>query len=247
MNNIDNEINEINDRNSIENKTNISKVNYSQLDPNLPNQGVSSGQIDIALAQNQINSNQQPPKKKKNRTLQFYKFLHYAIKLEIKMCELIDVIRFSNQSEISIWIVSLVLYFNAPSSYQNTFVWLHIIHLVRGIIGMIVLLKLPKSYKVVEAMNVSDNEMETKIFNDIARDVIKKEVVDKLQGMRGLLICYFVLTFVNFVFDVIDFFYSLEKINDDTNSSTKAILLTYFMMAFLYVGKIYKILKVNIY
>jgi hypothetical protein len=179
--------------------------------------------------------------KKKNRTLQFYKFLFYSMKIEIKVHEFYDLIRFSNQSEISLWILSVILYMNSPNDFSNVFVWIHLFHVIRGLIGFIILLKLPRSFNVVEAMkNVPEKEMETKLFNDIARSVVKREVIDKLEGIKCWLITYFSFTFVNFVFDVIDFLYVLASLDkEDTPDNKKIILLASLLIDFLYLGKIF--------
>jgi hypothetical protein len=201
-------------------------------------------------------SNGNPGLKKKNRTLQFFKFLFYSMKVEIKVHEFFDLVRFSNQSEISLWIVSVVLLANTPTNYAlstekdesntheyaNVFIWIHIVHLIRGVLGFLLMLKLPRSFKVVQAMKeVPEKEIENKLFNDIARDVIKKEVVTPLQGMRGWLIVYFVLTFLNFVFDVIDFLVILSNLDKAANN-VKVVLLTYLMIAFLYLGIIFLVI-----
>lgn len=211
----------------INDNPNTNQVNYKQVEAKSPNLNVVEPQP----------NNSQPQPKKKNRTLQYYKFLLYAMKIEIKMHEFIDLIRFSNQSEISLWILSVVLYFKSPENYSNLFVWIHVIHIIRGLIGFLLMIKLPRSYKLVEAMEVSNKEMETKLFNDIAREVINKEVVVKLQGMKGWMITYFALTFINFVFDLIDFFYCLSNIDKTGQpNNVKIILLTYLAMSFLYLG-----------
>jgi uncharacterized membrane protein YbhN (UPF0104 family) len=178
-----------------------------------------------------------PPPKKKNRTLQYYKFLHYAMKVEIKMHEFIDLIRFSNQSEISLWILSFVLYTNSNSSNQNQLVWFHLIHVVRGIMGMLLMLNLPRSYNLVESMNVDNTQLETKLFNDIAREVADREVVSKLRNIKGKLIFYFILTFVNFTLDVIDFFNCLSYLGSDSlKDNDEIIFVTMLIIAFLYIG-----------
>jgi len=177
--------------------------------------------------------------KKKNRTLQFYKFLFYSMKIEIKVHEFYDLIRFSNQSEISLWILSVILYMNSPSDFSNVFIWIHLLHVIRGLIGFFILLKLPRSFNVVEAMrNVPEKDMETKLFNDIARSVVKREVIDKLEGTKCWLITYFSFTFVNFVFDIIDFLYVLASLDkENTPDNKKIILLASLLIDFLYLGK----------
>lgn len=227
-------------------------MNSNDYEKDFNNQGVENVEIE-AKSQHQDEENQnslqvqhgethqpQNPQapKKKNRTLQFYKFLFYSMKTEIKVHEFYDLVRFSNQTEISLWILSLVLYFNSPPNFTNVFVWLHIIHIVRGIIGFIILIKLPRSYMVVEAMkNIPEKEMETKLFNDIARGIIKEIVIDPMQKMKGWLIVYFILTFINFVFDVIDFLFILSNIDKHgQENNTKIILLSFLIIAFLYLG-----------
>ena len=66
---------------------------------------------------NNINNEIKPSKK--NRTLQFYKFLFYSIKLEIKVHEFVDLVRYANQSEIILWILSLLLYVNTPKNFPK--------------------------------------------------------------------------------------------------------------------------------
>jgi hypothetical protein len=178
-----------------------------------------------------------PGNKKKNRTLQYYKFLHYSMKLEIKIHEFIDVVRFSNQSEISLWILSIVLYFNSPNNYSNYLVWFHLFHVLRGIFGMIIMLKLPRTYNIVESMNVDNTQMETMLFNDIVRDVVNREVVEKLKNIKKSLIFYFVLTFINLTIDTIDFFICLTNVEKtDISNNYKIIYLTFLIISFLYLG-----------
>ena len=157
------------------------------------------------------------------------------------MHEFFDLIRFSNQSEISLWILSIILYFNSPKDFSNGLVWIHILHIVRGIIGFLCLLKLPRSYAVVESMkNVPENELETKLFNDIARNVVKKEVVEKIEGIKCWLLSYFILTFVNFIFDVIDFLYILSHIDKEgLENNKKVVLLSFLIISVLYIGRVF--------
>ena len=179
-----------------------------------------------------------PREKKKNRTLQFYKFLFYSMKVEVKVHEFYDLVRFSNQSEISLWILSVILYFNSPKDFTNVLVWVHILLLIRGLMGFLILLKLPRSYTVVEAMkDIPEKELETKLFNDLARDVVKREVVEKMEGIKCWLIVYFILTFINFIFDIIDFLYVLANVDrKGLSNNYKVVLLTYLIIAFLYIG-----------
>jgi heme/copper-type cytochrome/quinol oxidase subunit 4 len=101
------------------------------------------------------------------------------------------------------------------------------------------MIKLPRSYEIVESMkNVPEKDLETKLFNDIARSVVKKEVVEKIQGMKGILIFYFGLTFINILFDLVDFLYILSRLDKDgIENNEKVILLSLFIIVLLYICK----------
>ena len=65
--------------------------------------------------ENQNNSNNNI--KKKNRTLQYYKFLFYTMKTEIKVHDFLKLIRNTNTLELSLWTISVVLYANVPKNF----------------------------------------------------------------------------------------------------------------------------------
>jgi hypothetical protein len=175
--------------------------------------------------------------KKKNRTLQYYKFLLYAMKMEIKIHEFIDLVRFSNQSELALWVLSVVLFFNSPTGFRNIIVWFQIIHVIRGLIGVVLTKKLPRSYNLVDAMDVESTSLDNRLFNDIVRDVVKREVIDKLKEAKCLMIMYFVLTFFNFIFDVVELFHCMGYLNENFDLQGQIVLLTFIIIAFLFLSK----------
>lgn len=193
-----------------------------------------------------VQTSQQQPLKKKNRTLQYYKFLFYSIKMEIKSKEIVNLIKISNQGDIILWILSLIVYIATPKDfpkiqdgetavkYKNSFIWIHIVHVIRGGIGIFILLKLPKSFQVVEAMKgIPENKLENRIFNDLVRETIKDQVLKPVESKKIFFYVYAGLTFFNLTFDIIDFFVVLASL-DKATSDAKAVLLTYLMIAFLY-------------
>ena len=101
--------------------------------------------------------------KKKNRTLQYYKFLFYSLKTEIKVQDFVKLINVSNSGELVIWIMSVILYSCSPKKFvthlQNstktlklsgTLIWLHIFHVLRSILGIFLICKLPRSSQFIE-------------------------------------------------------------------------------------------------
>ena len=197
--------------------------------------------------ENDIPNSNNPTLKKKNRTLQFYKFLFYSIKLEIKFHEFIDLVRYTNQSEIILWLLSVILYINTPKDfpkikdkndkvvkYKNTFIWFHLIHVVRSILGFYLWNKLPKSYQLVETLKgTPDDKLSKTLFNDLIRETAHIQIIKPISEQKILFYIYAGCTFFNFVIDVIDFFAVLTGLKNAT-SDAKVVLLTYLMIAFLY-------------
>jgi len=194
---------------------------------------------------NNINNEIKPSKK--NRTLQFYKFLFYSIKLEIKVHEFVDLVRFANQSEIILWILSFLLYVNTPKNfpkissgetkvkYKNVFIWLHVFHLIRAGFGIYIWLKIPKSYHYIESMkNFSEEKLSKTLFNDLARENLD-HIIKPVKDLRILILIYFSLTFLNLIFDVLDFLVILPGLKD-ASSDSKVVLLSYLMIAFCYIA-----------
>ena len=178
-------------------------------------------------------------KTKKNRTLQFFKFLLYSLKIEIKTNEFLILIKYSSQVEIILWILSIILFFAGGSKY--TFVWLHIFHFIRGIIGIYVLRKMPMTHDLIEKLNVDDRTFETKLYNDIVRDVFKTEALPKLNAIRGWLVFYFCISLVNLFIDVIDFLYCLSKLGSNPKEITSEYnnqfsYFSYFAIALIYLS-----------
>lgn len=181
---------------------------------------------------NQIPRNETPAQKKKNRTLQFYKFLLNSLKIEISLNEFMRLIKYSNQGEIVLWVISIILYYSGHKEYP--LVWLHLIHLIRGILGIIISAKLPRSYELIDSIDINNNAFETKIYNDIMRDAVKERIFPKIKDMKGYLLTYFSLTFVNFMIDVVDFLYIISNMNNQPDKDS--VTIVFFIILFLYIG-----------
>ena len=193
------------------------------------------------------NSNNQNQPKKKNRTLQYYKFLFYTMKTEIKVHDFLKLLRNSNTAELSLWTISVVLFANIPKNfpvlkegetsnakYSGIFLWFHIIHVLRGCLGMYVGYKLPRSYQIMDILqNVPEEELEKTLFNDIIRETLLKNAVFVIKEKKIVIFSYFFLTVINFTFDVIDFLVTLVNVSK-CSASAKASFITYLIIAIIY-------------
>ena len=185
--------------------------------------------------------------KKKNRTLQYYKFLFYSLKTELKVHEFIKTLRAASAGEISLWIISIILYMSTPkdfpklsqgeksTSYKNAFIWFHMMHLLRGVIGMILIYTFPRSFQFTNSLETTvDSKLEKSLFNDLIRENIFFNVTEKIKSKKLLVIIYIALTILNFAFDLIDYLIVLASLSD-AKSDAKVVLLTYLLIAVLYI------------
>lgn len=186
--------------------------------------------------------------KKKNRQLQFYKFLFYSNKLEIIIQDFLSLARFSNCIEIVAWVVSLILCCNTPDNkpeipngeeiiqYNATFIVCHLFHVIRGVIGLILWMKLPRSYQVIDQLNsISEPDLEKKFFNDIIRDYMNKNVITPIQNKKFIFLSHIIFTFINLAIDLVDFFVLLSGVYKSNNES-KVVIMTYFFIDIIYLS-----------
>ncbi|MCQ2817489.1 MAG: hypothetical protein MJ252_09520 [archaeon] len=186
--------------------------------------------------------------KKKNRTLQFYKFLFYSIKVEIKVHEFIKMVRMANIGEIVLWILSFILYFASKKfpnvnvegeriNFTNYLIWPQIIHVARAITGFFIYYTFPKSYMPIETIKkVDENKLENIFFNDLVRETLNETVIKPIQGKKVALLFYVGFTFFNMLIDVISFLVFIANLHKAT-SGIKVVL-----MAYVYIDIIYLIL-----
>ena len=202
-----------------------------------------SGEVE---GNNNIDYNQNNGLKKKNRTLQYYKFLFYSMKTELKLHDFIKLVRASNAGEIAIWVISLILYANTPkdfpklsngeksTSYKNAFIWFHFIHVLRAALGIFLIHSLPKSFQVINSLESnSDEKLERTLFNDLIRETIYFNVTEKIKPKKIPIFIYLIMTVVNFVFDLIDFLVILSALSG-AKPEVKVVLLTYLLISVLY-------------
>jgi len=211
-------------------KPNVTDIIISpEVDPASPSNNISQRK-DTHLSQ--IVSQDQPVKKK-NRTLQFFKILLYSLKMEVKNNEFLALVKTTSVAESILWFISIVLYLDSGSKYF--IVWLQIIHLIRGVIGLYILDKVPMSYDLIENMNVDVKSLENKVYNDIVRDVIKEKALPKFKEIKLSLLTYFLLTIINFFIDIISFLYSLAHLGDTKKADL--YYLCFFTFSVVYLGK----------
>lgn len=195
----------------------------------------------------QNNINNKTPYKKKNRTLQFYKFLFYTMKTEIKINDFLKLLRNSNTAELTLWTISVLLFANIPKNfpilkegekstakYSGVFLWLHLLHIGRACLGMYIGYKLPRSYRVMdELQSLPDEKLAKTLFNDIIRETLLSQAVYVIKERRFLILIYFIISVLNVLIDLIDFLVVLARLSNCA-SSAKVMFISYFIIANFY-------------
>ena len=185
--------------------------------------------------------------KKKNRTLQYYKFLFYTMKTEIKVHDFLKLLRNINTLELSLWTISVVLYANVPKNfpilkegeknktkYSGTFLWFHIFHVLHAIFGMYIGYKLPRSFQIMDFLQTINKEKLSKtLFNDIIRETLYEKVILVVKKNKVNIFIYFIISIINIFIDVVEYFWILAKL-PGISDSARVEFITYFFINIIY-------------
>lgn len=195
-----------------------------------------------AMIAHNLNPDVQPNQNlpKKNKTLQYFKFLLYSTKVEVKLHEFLDILRFGSQTEITLWIISMVLYFNGK--FRNIIIFFQVLHVIRGLIGYVIRIYFPKMHEIIESTKADDRTMETMEFNDFIRKIAKEKLIPKIQKASKWIIVYIILTCLCFIIDCINFLYVLSNLDEAGPSleyrvNKNLVYFTMFMVSFLFICK----------
>jgi hypothetical protein len=226
--------------------------NQIQVNPNNNSKYNNAGE----LIENNVNNNKnsqvkevkevkekdekQKDEKKKNRTLQYYKFLFYSIKGEIKFFEFFNLISWNNHLELFLWVIGMIFFIINKS--RSSFAILNTLHAIRGVIGYCIVTNMPKSYEVLDGMDISSQEMENENFGTIMRKQFKKLFFDKVKQYQTLIVIYLILGFINIFIDIIDFIVALINLENEEEPA-RVLAYSRLIISLLYISKIIYKLK----
>ena len=153
---------------------------------------------DISLISDAVSQDFQPIQKDGK----LFKFILYTTKVEIKFNSLIRLIYNTSIFEIALWIIGFLLFVASPKDMY--LIWILIVHIGKGVIGIILLNKMPKTYEIMENVAKNPNFDESKII-----ELIEKEIKDffliKWEENKNKFFIYLISTIVCLVIDLIIF------------------------------------------
>jgi len=163
---------------------------------------------DVSLISEAVSQDFQPIQKDGK----LFKFILYTTKVEIKFNSLIRLIYNTSIFEIALWILGFFLFIASPKDMY--LIWILIVHIAKGIIGIILLNKMPKTYEIMENVAKNPNFDESKII-----ELIEKEIKDffmvKWEENRNKFLIYLVSTIVCLVIDLIIFIAQVSAFGKD--------------------------------
>ena len=141
-----------------------------------------------------------------------FKFILYTTKVEIKFNSLIRLIYNTSILEIALWILGFTLFVASPRDMY--LIWFLIVHIAKGILGMLLLNKMPKTYEILENVAQNPNFDENKII-DLIEMEIKDSFLNKWEQNKNLFFFYFISTWVNLFIDLIIFIVQIFAFGKD--------------------------------
>ena len=163
---------------------------------------------DISLISDAVSQDFQPIQKDGK----LFKFILYTTKVEIKFNSLVRLIYNTSIFEIALWIIGFLLFIASPKDMY--LIWILIVHIAKGILGMILLRRMPKTYEILENVAQNPNFDENKII-DLIEMEIKDSFLNKWEQNKNLFFFYLVSTWVNVCIDLIIFIVQVFAFGND--------------------------------
>ena len=129
-----------------------------------------------------------------------FKFILLTAKVEIKFNSLIRLIYNTSIYEIIIWIMTFFLFLSSPKDMYYT--WILIVHIIKAILGLVLLGRMPKTFEIIEGVAKNPNFNEDKIIELIKKE-IKESFIIKWEENRGKFLAYLIITIICFAIDFI--------------------------------------------
>ena len=163
---------------------------------------------DISLISDAVSQDFQPIQKDGK----LFKFILYTTKVEIKFNSLIRLIYNTSILEIALWVLGFTLFVASPKDMY--LIWILIVHIAKGILGMTLLKRMPKTYEILENVAQNPNFDENKII-DLIEMEIKDSFINKWQQNKNLFFFYLLSNYVNLAIDVIIFIAQIVAFGKD--------------------------------
>lgn len=140
--------------------------------------------------------------------IEFWKFLMYSTKAEVHIHEFQSLVYWVSIMECFLFVVALALFISHPIMFA--ILWCFITHLVRAVLGFLLLSLMPTTHDVIENIKEFGDSSIGDIENQILLEY--KKLLNSNEGkMKPVLIAYFIFTIIDIIIDNVIFFFLLQK------------------------------------
>jgi hypothetical protein len=160
-----------------------------------------------------------------------FKFILYTSKVEIKSNSLIKLVYNTSLLEIFLWIVGFLMFMVIPSKLY--LIWVLISHMFKGILGLILLSQIPKTYEILENIAKNPTFEEDKIM-DIIQTQIKETFLERWTINRRKLLLYLITTIFSLIVDLVIFIVQICLFGNPEYFLMEASFLT---IVFIFISK----------
>jgi uncharacterized membrane protein (DUF373 family) len=143
----------------------------------------------------------------------FWKFLMYGTKAEVHINSIQALLYWVSIMELFLFALGLALFISSPNNFA--IFWAFITHVVRAILGLILLKRLPGTHLVIEELK----EYEDSTIQDVENNILqlyKNMLSNNEKSIGRILLWYFIFTIIDIIMDNIVFFYLQQKWSNAT-------------------------------
>lgn len=131
---------------------------------------------------------------------ELFKYILYTTKIENKFNSFINLLYNTSICEIGFWIMGFFLFIASPSNLY--LIWVLIVHPFKGILGLVLLTAMPKTYDIIENVGQNPNFSQNKIV-ELIKTQIKESFIANWEINKNKFFIYVIFTAVCIVIDFI--------------------------------------------
>lgn len=141
---------------------------------------------------------------------QSFSIMDLIVKIEFIMLEVISNLFWSSIIELNIFLLLLIMFFLIPSELGT--VWWFTPHLLRGLIGLLLLKTLPRTHDIIKNANIPpDLKLKSEEIFEILTNASQNALDHFTKVSRLNLTGYFVLTVLCSIIDTLMFIDSIKS------------------------------------
>ena len=167
-------------------------------------------------------------------------YTELAIKMQMIIFDLSSSLWWSSLAEILIWFPFSFFVFCIDAENMG-FIWMFIPHLVRALLGILIIKKMPTTHEMVNKISIPPSE---KIpFSKIGKFVVtgaRESIVEFATRAGTFLKLYLIITLVCLFLDLIVIFIGLGHLNDDVGPFSIVFVfmlgIVYFFISLYFIG-----------